>query len=194
MNRERCWALSLPVTFDLFELTLPRTGAQQDAITSFAYTPLISPLAPKTCDDYPEFNKDEAAFQSRTSVVLDTPGLPLKPILSVSKPPPGLSFLKRPRQSKTEADGSGGSSNENAYEDPNEHAKPEPPSGVFGFLQKYWYIVLPMVLMQFMAPPAEEPPQQQGGEAPQEGAAAPPAVAAAPAGGGKKAQRRGKRS
>ena len=179
---------------DLFELTLPRTGHQQDALTSFAYTPLISPLAPKTCDDYPEFNKEEGAvFQSRTNVVLDTPGLPLKPILSVSKPPPGLSFLKRPRQSKADAAGSSGDS---AYEDPNEHAKPEPPSGIFGYLQKYWYIVLPMVLMQFLAPPPEEgqpSQQQQGARAPQQGGAA-PAAAAGGGSPGKKAQRRGKRS
>jgi hypothetical protein len=180
---------------DLFELTLPRSvsdDGQQDHVTSFAYTPLISPLAPKTCEEYSEM-EHPASFQSRTNVVLDTPGLPLKPVLSATKPPPGLSFLKRPR-----APGKGKSPTEEEYEDPNEQAKPEPPPGVFGFLQKYWYVILPMVLMQFMAAPPEEGPggggqpqqqQQQGNDA-----AAPAVAAAAGASPGKKTARRGKRN
>ncbi|KAL3920318.1 MAG: hypothetical protein SGILL_003323, partial [Bacillariaceae sp.] len=190
---------------DLFELTLPRSVADasaQDAVTSFAYTPLISPLAPKTCDDYPEFNKEEVAFTSRTNVVLDTPGLPLKPILSTSKPPPGLKFLKRPKTAgdANAANKGAGEASEGGYEDPNENAnKQEPPSGPFGFIQKYWYVILPMVLMQFMAPPPEEGQQQQQGQdgaqgdgQQQQGGGQVAAAAPSPGGSGKKG-RRGKR-
>jgi hypothetical protein len=57
---------------------------------------LVSPLAPKSCDEYPSLDENVTmSFQSNTSVKLDTPGMSLKPILTPSKPPPGLTILKR---------------------------------------------------------------------------------------------------
>lgn len=180
---------------DVFDITLPRSG-DQDHILSFAYTPLVSPLAPKSCDEYSPAEAAKA-FQSKTSVKLDTPGLALKPVLAAAKPPPGVQFLKRPRDANTAKNnqenngGNEGSSTEPDYEDP--EPKPEPPSGIFGFLQRYWYMILPMVVMQFLAPPPQEDPQQsaQGGQ-PAQGAA--PATATAPAHGGGGQKRRGKRN
>merc|ERR1712238_276254 len=85
---------------DQFDITLPRSslGDRQDPITSFAYTPLVSPLAPKSCDY--ETNDDEKVktFSSKVNVQLDTPAMTLKNILSQSKPPPGLALMKQPQQ------------------------------------------------------------------------------------------------
>jgi hypothetical protein len=178
---------------DVFDITLPRSG-DESHILSFAYTPLVSPLAPKSCDDYDALEADATkAFQSKTQVKLDTPGLPLKPILSASKPPPGLTFMKRPRDASTSSKTTG-KDDEPAYEDP--EPKPEPPSGLFGFFQRYWYMILPMVVMQFLTQPPEEqsPPGQQGQAPPAGGGQA--AVAAPPAAGSgaKKGTRRGKRN
>jgi hypothetical protein len=187
---------------DIFEITLPRINPNEDHILSFAYTPLVSPLAPKSCDDYPALEDNVTmSFQSKTSVKLDTPGMPLKSILPLSKPPPGLTFMKRPRD--TSATGSSNNKDRESnlnYDDP--EPKPEPPSGIFGFFQRYWYVILPMVVMQFLAPPPEDPQQklqQQGQGGQQQGvtAAAPPPSPAAmvsSGGGAKKSARRGKRN
>jgi hypothetical protein len=187
---------------DIFEITLPRSNLKEDHILSFAYTPLVSPLAPKSCDEYPSLEENVTmSFQSKTSVKLDTPGMLLKPILTPSKPPPGLTFLKRPRDTATagsskKKDGDG----DLDYDD--RESKPEPPSGFFGFFHRYWYLIVPMLVMQFLAPPPEDPQQQQQGgrgqqqQVQQQGAAIapPPGAMAATGGGTKKSARRGKRN
>lgn len=145
---------------DQFDITFPRStlGDRQDSITSFAYTPLINTLAPKSCDY--ETNDDDKIknfnFNSRVNVQLDTPAMVLKNVLSLSKPPPGLAFIKQPQQS-----GEHGSIGSGDVEDPN--APPNPVPSPFSFLQKYWYIILPMIILQFIQAPQEEP-QQQGGK------------------------------
>jgi len=151
---------------DQFDITLPRSslGDRQDPITSFAYTPLVSPLAPKSCDY--ETNDDEKVktFSSKVTVQLDTPAMTLKNILSQSKPPPGLALMKQPQQQggggEQNSDGSGGDN----YDDSN--PPPNPVPSPFSFLQKYWYIILPMLILQFIQSPAEE--KKEGSE-PQEG-------------------------
>jgi hypothetical protein len=63
------------------------------------------------------------------------------------------------------------------------------------FLRKYWYVILPLVIANFMGTPAA-PEQQPQGAGEQEGATEQPAaasVAAAPSGSQSK-QRRGKRT
>lgn len=62
---------------DEFQITLPRTSESQ--ITSLAYLPLVSPLAPKTCDALAEV--ESPAFTSKLSLSLDTPGMILKAVL-----------------------------------------------------------------------------------------------------------------
>lgn len=144
---------------DQFEITLPRSslGEKQDRITSFAYTPLVSPLAPKTCDDYDD-SGDSKDFSSRVSVLLDTPAMTLKNVLPTSKPPPGIAFVKRPKQP-----GQGGGNGEDEGDD-------SPPGfpGPFAFLSKYWYIILPMMILQLITVPEE--PAEQGQQQDQQGA------------------------
>jgi len=150
---------------DQFDITLPRSslGNRQDPITSFAYTPLVSPLAPKSCDY--ETNDDDKvkSFSSKVNVFLDTPAMTLKSILSQSKPPPGLALMKQPQQpggvGEQGSDGSGGDNDDDSN-------PPNPVPSPFSFLQKYWYIILPMLILQFIQSPSEEKKQGSG---PQEG-------------------------
>lgn len=151
---------------DQFEITLPRSsmGDKQDALTSFAYTPLVSPLAPKTCDEYEESDASKS-FSSRVSVSLDTPAMVLKAVLPQSKPPPGINFAK---SAKGGADGTpGGGGGDSGDGNPPPDATPSP----FGFFTKYWYIILPMLIMQMITVPAEEEEgqQQQQGQGQQQG-------------------------
>lgn len=166
---------------DQFEITLPRSslGNRQDPMTSFAYTPLVSPLAPKTCGDYDDDADKTRSFSSRVSVQLDTPAMTLKTILTQSKPPPGISFVKQPKQpgSGQQQQGGGDDTGENFENDDD-----VPPSSVpspFSFLKKYWYIIVPMMVMQLLQPPEEHPEQeqQQGGSGGGGATAAPPASA-----------------
>lgn len=164
---------------DLFEITLPRSslGNRQDAMTSFSYTPLVSPLAPKICDDY-DNDGDARSFSSRVSVQLDTPAMVLKHILPPSKPPPGINLVKQPTQPGSGQQGSGAGDEE--YED--EDTPPNPLPSPFGFLSKYWYIILPMVALQFMAVPEEQKPASQEPQQDPQGSGgtiAPPAAASA---------------
>jgi hypothetical protein len=153
---------------DQFDITLPRSslGDRQDPITSFAYTPLVSPLAPKSCDnEYETTNDDDKnkvkTFSSRVNVQLDTAAMALKNVLSQSKPPPGLAFMKQPQQPGEQGSSSNGSGGDEE-QDPN--APPNPVPSPFAFLQKYWYIILPMIILQFITGPAEEQkPQGSGG-------------------------------
>jgi len=189
---------------DQFDVTLPRssTGDRQDPMTSFAYTPLVSPLAPKNCEDYDrDGDGDDSAgarsFSSRVSVQLDTPAMAIKNILPASKPPPGIAFVKQPHQPGT--GGSGQQRGDENYDDPN--APPPTPSPI-GFFGKYWYIILPMVILQFLQAPEEFPPepqqqqqqqqQQQGGNNNNGGGGGGTIAPQAAAGGSAQKVRRGK--
>lgn len=63
---------------DEFQVTLPRT--QEAQITSLAYLPLASPLAPKSCEELDALTAP-ATFTSKVSLTLDTPGMILKAVL-----------------------------------------------------------------------------------------------------------------
>ena len=164
---------------DEFQVTLPRTA---ERITSIAYTALVSPLAPESCDEL-EIPESLPTLTSRVEATLDTPGMVLKNVLPHTKPPPGLNFLKH-RNTKGSAGGARGPG-----------AEEEPPTS---FIRKYWYILLPLFLANFMSTPdvpQEGQGQQGGGETQQVQGSAPaapvPAAAASP---GKRAgKRRGKR-
>lgn len=146
---------------DQFDITFPRSSldSSQDSITSFAYTPLVSPLAPKSCDYESIDDEKVKVFSSKVNVQLDKKAMTMKNVLSQSKPPPGIMFIKQPRQPGVgeRGDQEGGEK----YDDPD---APNPIPSPFSFLQKYWYIILPMVLLQFIQKPAEEGPPQQGSE------------------------------
>jgi hypothetical protein len=162
---------------DEFSVTLPRTSERQ--ITSLAYTPLVSPLAPLTCDEYSTI-PETIELSSKVQVALDTPGLTLRAVLPHTKPPPGLAFLTHPNAKKGSAAGAG---------DPT--VEPEP---MGGFFRRYWYVLLPLFLANFIGPSAETPPAQEEGDGSgqEEGEGAPAALPAAGSP-GKKSSRRGKR-
>ena len=172
---------------DEFSFVLGRYGAgDKGEIVSMSYLPLISPLAPKTCEEELLQNRlkpEEAIkFESKvTDVIADTPGMTLKNVLPHVKPPPGMAFIPNPNKAKT-GQGAGG-----------EKAEPEPITGPWGFIQRYWYILLPLFIANFISAPDDQ--QEQGGQQGDGGAAA-PAVAAAPAAASSptKKARRGKRN
>lgn len=203
---------------DQFEVTIPRTtsmptenrAVKDDRITSFAYSALVSPLAPKTCDQFVEEDSDDKrfSFSSKLSVSLDTPAMSIRPVLQGQlKPPPGLKFINNKKNknqgSSKSTTADGGSTSPAADEDDDEDdTQSEQPAGLMGFLQRYWYILLPMLIMNFMTAPAEDQPppagsavgqqQQQGGN----GSAMAAQQTAAPTGGGSGGgnKRRGKRN
>jgi hypothetical protein len=195
---------------DQFEITIPRSKSmqnqQEDGVTSLAYTPLISPLAPKTCETYlQEFQEnkesdsrnDKRAFASKVMVQLDTPGLPIRAVLPQAKPPPGLTFLKRPKTPRSKQDKTNGATanagdNAEETEDEEESNKPEPVGGLYGFFQRYWYIILPMLIMNLMTAPQEPEGQQQQQQQPDGLTSSQGGQASAAAQG--RSARRGKRS
>eukprot|EP00977_Amphora_coffeiformis_P009034 scaffold2046_cov171-Amphora_coffeaeformis.AAC.1 len=163
------------------EITL--SFGQQGHVISLAYSPLISPLAPKTCDDLPA--PQEIQFNSKVEYETAVPGMSLKTILPNYQPPPGLKFIS----SKHKSPGSvGGDAKPEGFGTKEEK---ELDTGIMGFFRRYWYIILPIFLMQMMG--ATEPEQTQQGQ--QQGGAGEGQVAAAPAaqGGGGNPKRRGKR-
>ena len=145
--------------------------------------PLVSPLAPATCDLYAE-DSSTHTFDSRLSVETAVPAMTLRTILPDYQPPPGMKILKG---AKTGANPENGRSAPPIVGDDGTNAPPD--NSFMGFLKRYWYIILPLFIMNMMAaPPEEEQPQASGeGGAP---AAAPPSAAAAA---GSVRKRRGKR-
>lgn len=163
---------------------------------SVAYTPLVSPLAPKTCEDLPALS-EESSFQFTSKIEYETavPGMVLKTILPNYQPPPGLKFI--PGKKKGSAMGgasAGGGSDAKPEGFGNTKEEKEMPTGIGGFFQRYWYIILPIVLMNLMADPQQQQQQQQqGGGGGSAAGGGQPAAAAAPASGGSPSKRRGKR-
>lgn len=149
---------------DEFVVTL---GSDAQAI-SFAYIPLVSPLAPASCSNYESADHDkEFAFHSRLAAETTVPGMTLKTILPDFQPPPGLSFIKGEHLKDALGDQQKAQEQDNSFP--------------YGFMKKYWYVLLPLFLMNFIS---SGPPAEQGAE----GAAAGSATAGAEA-----PKRRGKR-
>lgn len=149
----------------------------QAEILSLSYHPIISPLAPKSCGDYYETPlSGETMFESKVSFETAVPGMvvgkPTKDTKATVKPPPGFKWLPGPKSSGKKAFGSDGSI---PVDNPDE---PKPPQGPFEFMKRYWYVFLPILIMNLM-----------GGEAPppaKEGDDAAPATTAEPKRRGKK--------
>ena len=180
---------------DDISVTLPRVGASDMQITSLAYTPLISALAPKTCDDYAELIPETIQWNSKVQATLDTPGMTLRAVLPKIKPPPGYSWLSHPNKNKGSAGGAPGGDPAGGGGGGSEEDPPKP------FFIKYWYIILPLALANFIPfgdsaqPAAAVEGGASSGEAPAVAAAAGPAAApAAGTGGSSKGGRRGKRA
>jgi hypothetical protein len=158
---------------------------------------LVSPLAPKTCDDYDDDDAllmKEAKLLSKAHVELDTPGMTLKAVLPHTKPPPGLAFMANPntvKNTKGSAGGAAGGAGGAGGPIPEEAG----PQGMEWFLRKYWYVLLPLFLANFVGNGGEAPkPDEEGGAG--AGDAAPAAAAqaiAAPGASPSKKARRGKK-
>eukprot|EP00538_Stauroneis_constricta_P002671 CAMPEP_0119551082 /NCGR_PEP_ID=MMETSP1352-20130426/4452_1 /TAXON_ID=265584 /ORGANISM="Stauroneis constricta, Strain CCMP1120" /LENGTH=284 /DNA_ID=CAMNT_0007597091 /DNA_START=6 /DNA_END=860 /DNA_ORIENTATION=- len=166
---------------DEFSLLIGR----DDSLISLSYNPLISPLAPKDCNELESANEvDGLSFSSKAALELDRPGMVIRPVLPNSKPPPGMKFIPNPNNSRKNPDGTGVPPNE-----------PEPITGPMSFIRRYWYVVLPLVLANFIGGDPEEGQPQEGGEQQQQQQQAAAGPAAAPAGGAAtKRARRGKRN
>lgn len=172
-------------------------GSHASAI-SLTYIPLVSPLAPKTCDnEYWEQKRSNLpeGWETRISWETSTPGMVLRTVMPNYKPPPGLHWLPRVGANGNlyQAQGPPGTGGEQG----GTGGGPEQEQAPMAFLRRYWYILLPLFIMNFFgapeAPPAEGQSGQAagGGAAPAGGAAAP---AAAPAAGASPPKsRRGKR-
>lgn len=165
---------------DEFALTLPRISQNDHQITSLAYTPLVSPLAPHDCAELPELNEDKPiSWSSKVHADLDVPGMALRTVLPQTKPFPGLTWMTHPNARKGSASKAPGG---DPTAGPDSEEAPQKP-----FFIRYWYVLLPLALANFLPDPQKQQEGQQGGEA-----AAPAAAAPAPAAGGSK--RRGKRN
>ena len=83
----------------------------------------------------------------------------IKPVLPQTKPPPGIKFAKTAQQS-----GSSGSTGGSGEPDEDGNPPPEAAPSPFGFFSKYWYIILPLTIMQMITVPGEEGQQGQQGQ------------------------------
>jgi hypothetical protein len=194
---------------DEFSITLPRVAESDLQITSLAYTPLVSPLAPTSCDDYTaeQLVPTHTVLSSKVQATMDTPGMTLRTVLPKLKPPPGYAWLAHANAHKGSVGGAtlGG--------DPVGGGIPGAGPGGEGeeesqkpFFIKYWYVVLPLALANFLplgkgdaaassdaAGEGEEGGGGPIGAAAAAGAGGAAVPAAAVAGKSKRAARRGKR-
>jgi hypothetical protein len=138
-----------------FRDQLVLTFGSNGKVISMAYQPLVSPLASSTCEKtIPPDLVVPDTFQSKLEYETAVPGMTLRTILPSYNPPPGLVFLT----------GNGASSSPHnpaargsASSRPppgvfgEDHVPPEvAPEGLFGYLRKYWYIVVPLMLLNLM--------------------------------------------
>ena len=170
-------------------LTLGNTGS----IVSLSFKPLVSPLAAPCHEQNPLVEtKNEKGYKFRTSVSFSTakPALTIPAVLPSTNPPPGYDWIKRTKKTTTNerdsGDNSQGPDAQGTGFDPEAEAAQQATANQ-SFLRKYWYIILPVVLMSLTS---GEEPSQQGGAA-SAGAAAAGAAAASASSGSR--QRRGKR-
>jgi len=152
-------------------------------LISMSYKPLISPLASKECDPQKSTKQDalpQLNFTTIVSIDTFTPSMVVPLVLPSYSPPPGVTFFSSFRARMSQQSQQIGSD-----------GKPIPGIGPNGdqqqnqsFLRKYWYIILPAMIMTLSGGAA---PEEEG-----EGAAGTAAVAGASAAAAK--PRRGKRS
>jgi hypothetical protein len=164
---------------DEITLTLNNRGS----VVSMAYIPLVSPLA-SSCADV-ELKDESAEFSSKVTLETSKVGMSLPAVLPATKPPLGIKVLKGAKTPGTSA--------KTEFEKDD-----EPITSPQAFLKKYWYILLPILIMGLTgggAAPGEEATKQgqAGGGQGQPASASAPIAASTPSSGGAK-QRRGKRA
>ena len=177
------------------ELTLSEKGS----LVSVTLIPLVSPLAPPCASLGPLAEAEGAVPEFQTTVSYETskPAMTVPLVLPKVKPPPGLKLYPRKPAAAAGGEGAGGagagSNGDGAFE---EDDKPQNQS----FLMKYWYIILPLMILQFVGGPKEPPQEEEGGGSEGGNAAGSAAATSVTAGGAAAAnagatprQRRGKR-
>lgn len=151
---------------DEFSLIIPRVGNDPSAITSLSYTPLVSPLAPKSCDEYERDQlvpSGDIQWTSKVQVNLDTPGMTLRTILPKVKPPPGLSWTAH-GVNANKGSASQILLNEGGKGGPAGATGPggEETADSQSFFRKYWYFIVPLVLANLI--PTPQDPQKATGQ------------------------------
>lgn len=175
-------------------------------LLSVSYRPIISPLAPKTCQrlkplsEMPEIifgrkgenDGDISAMPFKTTVSFEShkPMMAIPTVLPQQRPPPGLKWYRRnAKNSPNPLLGGSNVKHEGGGIPGGIPGVDDEPSGFkSSFLYKYWYIILPVAIMGLFG-------GQDESEAPGEQRAAAGASAGAVAAGGvsQAKQRRGKR-
>lgn len=171
-----------------------------------SYRPIISPLAPKTCQklkplsEKPEViygrkggedgeNSSSSAMPFKTTVSFEShkPMMVIPTVLPQQRPPPGLKWYRR--NAKNNPNPLLGGSNVKHEGGGIPGLEDEPPTGFkASFLYRYWYMILPLAIMGLFGGVDD---QSGGGAAAAGGVAAAGAVAAG--GATHASQRRGKR-
>jgi len=153
-------------------------------LISISYKPLISPLAAKLCDPQKITTQDQQPqLNFTTTVSLDsfTPSMTVPLVLPPYRPPADIKFFSSYRTRLSQQQQQVGSD-----------GKPIPGTAPDGqnqsFLRKYWYIILPVMIMSLTGGGAQEEEGAAGAAA-----AGATAVASTQASAGAK-PRRGKRS
>ena len=136
-------------------LTIGYTGD----LLSVSYNPLVSPLA-LPCHKLPPLStmKDEdkkLSFQTTVKYTTATHAMSLPIVMPQMRPPPGLVWMKRPGKNNNDMPQSTASASSNSKDSP--FYEPEDSKRHESFLKKYWYIILPLVIITFLSP--EEPAQ-----------------------------------
>lgn len=176
-------------------------------LLSVSYRPIISPLAPKTCQKLmtlserpdvvfgrrTENEESSSAMPFKTTVSFDShqPMMTIPTVLPQQRPPPGLKWYRR--NSKNNPNPLIGGSNVKHEGGGIPGVDDEPPSGFkSSFLYRYWYIILPLAIMGLFGGIDEESLEEQQARQ-QRGAAGVSAGAVATGGTTEARQRRGKR-
>jgi len=124
-------------------------GSYDGELLSVSYTPLLSPLSPKSCDGMTRSVKD---FVTRVLHETAKPGMQIPVILPEQRlVQNGLTILKGTKGKEKGKDF--GLQNDRGSQTENQ-----------SFLRKYWYIILPIFLMSVFGGAPEEPAQVQGSQ------------------------------
>lgn len=126
-------------------------------IISMHYIPLVSPLVPSHCIDY--YNSYTAnatntiTFGSTITYSLDVPGMIIPTILrGTLKAPPGLHRIPG---SVPIPKGTANNNNQNPapplFGEDGQPGQPPKDAGPFSFFRRYWYIIVPLFIMNLVS-------------------------------------------
>ena len=115
-------------------------GTYDGELISVSLTPLISPLAPKSCDELPLVSPKP--FMTKVKYDSAIPGMKIPMVLPEQNLPPGYIPLRTPGSKNPLLDAEKVGSKQE------------------GFFSKYWYIIVPLMIFSLFGgqePPADQP-------------------------------------